>query len=68
MTGKRCSVGFNVNNGRLLQVTVTYPRLYDAKSVRDLAEAARAAVQKEFQQAPENILLAFSLGRGDAAK
>jgi hypothetical protein len=38
MTGKRCSVGFNFNNGRLLQVTVTYPRLYDAKSMRDLAE------------------------------
>jgi hypothetical protein len=67
-TGLKPSVGFNFNNGRLLQVTVTYPRLYDAKSMRDLAEAARAAIQKEFQQSPENILLAFSLGRGDAAK
>jgi hypothetical protein len=67
-TGLKPSVGFNFNNGRLLQVSVTYPRLYDAKSMRELAEAARAAVQKEFQQAPENIVLAFSLGRGDAAK
>jgi hypothetical protein len=67
-TGLKPSVGFNVNNGRLLQVTVTYPRLYDTKPMHDLAEAARAAIQKEFQQAPENILLAFSLGRGDAAK
>jgi hypothetical protein len=33
--------GFNCNNGRLLQVTVMYPRLHDAKSMRDLAEAAR---------------------------
>jgi hypothetical protein len=67
-TGLKPSVGFNFNNGRLLQVSVTYPRLYDAKSMQELADAARAAVVKEFQQAPENLVLAFSLGRGDAAK
>jgi hypothetical protein len=31
--------------------------------LRELAEATRAAVIKEFKQTPENIVLAFSLGR-----
>jgi hypothetical protein len=36
--------------------------------VRELAEAVRAAVGKEFRQTPENIVLAFSLGRVAAGK
>jgi hypothetical protein len=67
-TGLKPNIGFNFNNGRLLLVSVTYPRLYDAKSMHELAEAARAAIQKEFQQTPENIVLAFSVGPGDTAK
>ena len=34
--------------------------------MRDLAEATRAAVKKEFKQTPENIVLAFTLGKGAA--
>jgi hypothetical protein len=67
-TGLKPSVGFNFNNGRLLQVTISYPRLYDAKPLQDLAEATRSAIQKEFKQTPENIVLAFSLGRGAAVQ
>ena len=63
VTGLKAEVGFNWHNGRLVSVTVTFPRLYDAKPVRELAEAVRAAVGKEFRQTPENIVLAFSLGR-----
>ena len=63
-TGLKPSVGFNVNNGRLVQVTVSYPRLHDGKPLRELAEATRSAVVKDFKQTPENIVLAFSLGRG----
>jgi len=58
-TGLKPNVGFNWNNGRL--VSVTFPRLYDAKPVREVAEAVRAAIVKEFKQTPENIVLAFSL-------
>jgi hypothetical protein len=61
-TGLKPEVGFNWRNGRVLSVTVTFPRLYDTKPVRELAEAVRAAVGKEFSQTPENIVLAFSLG------
>jgi hypothetical protein len=61
-TGLRPGVGFSWNNGRLVSVTVTFPRLHDAKPVRELADAVRAAVVKEFKQTPENIVLAFSLG------
>jgi hypothetical protein len=60
-TGVKPSVGFNWSNGRLVQVTVTYPRLVESKPLHDLAEAARAAVSQEFKQAPEHIVLAFAL-------
>jgi hypothetical protein len=66
MTGLKPGVGFNFNNGRLQSVTVTFPRLYDAKPVRELADATRAAVKKEFKQTPDNIMLAFALGKGVA--
>jgi hypothetical protein len=64
VTGLKPAVGFNFNNGRLTSVTVSYPSLYDTKPLRELAEATRAAVTKEFKQTPENIVLAFSLGQG----
>jgi len=61
-TGVRPEVGFNWKNGRLVQVTVSYPKLNDAKPLRELAEAVRASVTKEFKQKPDNIVLAFALG------
>ena len=60
-TGVRPQVGFNWNNGRLVRVTVQYPQLVASRSLSDLAEAARAAVGREFKQMPDNIVLAFSL-------
>jgi hypothetical protein len=60
-SGLRPGVGFNWHNGRLVSVTVTFPRLYDARPVRELADAVRTAVGKEFKQTPENIVLAFAL-------
>lgn len=63
-TGVRPAVGFNWNNGRLATVTVNFPRLYDTKTLRELADVVRGAVGKEFKQTPENIVLAFSLGKG----
>jgi hypothetical protein len=62
-TGVRPQVGFNWNNGRLVSVTVQYPRLIESKSLTDLAEAARVAIGREFKQMPENIVLAFSVPR-----
>jgi len=61
-TGVKPQVGFNWNNGRLVSVTVAFPRIYDAKPLRELAETIRASVQKQFKQTPDNIVLAFSLG------
>jgi hypothetical protein len=61
-TGTKPAVGFNWNNGRLTSVTVSFPDLYEAKPIRELAEAVRTAVTKEFKQTPDNIVLAFSLG------
>jgi len=62
-TGIRPQVGFNWNNGRLLSVTVSFPRVYDGKPLGELAEAVRSAVTTQFKQAPENILLTFRLGK-----
>lgn len=62
-TGMKPNVGFNWNNGRLTQVTVTYPRLLDSKPLKEVAGAARDAIGKEFKQTPDNIVLAFALGK-----
>jgi hypothetical protein len=61
-TGLKPAVGFNWHNGRLVLVTVIFPKLYDTKPLRELAEVARASVRKQFKQAPEDIELGFSLG------
>ena len=65
-TGMRPQVGFNWLNGRLVTVTVTFPRLYTAKPLSEFAETVRAAVTGQFRQTPGDIVLAFSLGRSPA--
>jgi hypothetical protein len=60
-TGVKPKVGFNWTNGNLEVVTVTFPRVFDAKPLNELAEDIRAAVKKEFKQTPEEIILGFSL-------
>jgi hypothetical protein len=59
LTGLKPEVGFNWSNGRLVNVNVAFPRLYDAKPLRELAEATRAAVLKEFERTPDHIVLSF---------
>ena|SRR5256885_17117560 len=67
-TGVKPYVGFNWNNGKLTQVTVTFPRLVEEKSIRELAGLARGAVVKEFNQEPGSIVLSFVLDHPGAAK
>ena len=62
-TGVKPTVGFNWKNGQLVSVTVAFPGIYDAKPLRELAGIIRASVSKEFQQTPESIVVAFSLGK-----
>jgi hypothetical protein len=62
-TGVKPRVGFNWNNGRLTSVTVQYPNIVQSPSLNDLAKAVRASVESQFKQTPENIVLAFSLGK-----
>ncbi len=61
--GMKPQVGFNWRNGRLVRVTVTFPRLYEAKPLREVAEIVRRSVASNFKQTPDDIDLAFSLGR-----
>lgn len=58
--GVRPEVGFNWNNGLLLQVTVTFPRIID-KPMGELAGLVRGAVGSNFRQKPEKIVLGFAL-------
>jgi hypothetical protein len=67
-TGMTPQVGFNWSNGRLVQVTVTFPKLYDAKPIGELAATVRNAVISEFKQKPENILLTFVIGPDTTAQ
>jgi hypothetical protein len=46
-----------------VRVTVTFPRLYEAKPLREVAEIVRRSVASQFKQTPDDIDLAFSLGR-----
>lgn len=62
-TGMKPRVGFNWNNGRLTSVTVQYPGLVQSPPLNDLAKIVRASVETQFKQAPENIVLAFSLAK-----
>ena len=62
-TGIRPKVGFNWNNGRLTSVTVQFPRIHESKPLGELAETVRSSVGEQFKQTPENIVLAFSLGK-----
>lgn len=65
MTGLKPQVGFNWSNGRLVTVTVTFPQLYERQPLRELAGTVRIALAKQFKQTPENVLLAFALGKGN---
>jgi hypothetical protein len=61
-TGVKPQVGFNWTNGRLVLVTVLFPKVYDGQPLPQLAETVRRAVTTEFKQTPENIELAFLIG------
>jgi hypothetical protein len=61
--GSRPFVGFNWNNGKLASVTVTYLDLPKDKALPELAAQARAAAAKHFQAEPEQLVLAFSIGK-----
>ncbi|HTJ02479.1 MAG TPA: hypothetical protein VL492_06780 [Methylovirgula sp.] len=62
-TGLKPDVGFNWRNGRLVLVTVTFPRLYERKPLRALSEDVKAVVRQEFEQTPEKIVLGFALDK-----
>ena len=65
-TGIKPQVGFQWTNGRLVQVTVVFPKVYDGQPLPQLAETVRRAVTTEFKQAPENIELAFVISNKGA--
>ncbi len=67
-SGMKPEVGFHWRNGRLESVTVTFPRLYEAKPLPEFAETVRRAVGNRFKQTPDDIVLSFSLGKSASGK
>jgi len=65
--GMKPAVGFQWTNGRLVSVTVTFPRIDDKKSLPELAATVRRAVASHFRQTPNDIVLGFSLGKSNPA-
>jgi hypothetical protein len=62
-TGVKPAVGFNWHNGRLVSVTVQFPRPYADKPLNELADLVHDAVTRDFKQTPERIVLAFTVGK-----
>ena len=62
-TGLKPQVGFNWHNGSFQSVTVTFPQVYAGKALGELADTVREVVAREFKQAPDTIVLAFSLSK-----
>lgn len=67
-TGLKPQVSFSWSNGRLISVTVGFPKLYEDKPLRELAGLTRTAIAKEFKQTPKTILLSFALDAGTTAQ
>jgi hypothetical protein len=67
-TGVKPNVGFSWNNGKLTSVTVSFPKLYEDKPLRELAALSRGAVAKEFKQTPKTILLSFAIDPATTAE
>jgi hypothetical protein len=57
--GTRPTVGFNWSNGRLLRVSVEFPRLPPGQSFDATAAATRTAVADNFAQTPDKLILGF---------
>ena len=64
--GVKPGVGVNWTNGRLKNVSITFPKMVEDKPLREVAELTRAAVAREFKERADNIELAFSLGPNEA--
>lgn len=58
--GLKSFVGFNVVNGQLKSVTITFAGIPDQKSLTDIAAASKQAVSEEFKQMPGQLIVAFA--------
>ena len=61
--GLKSRVGFNWNNGVLSSVTVTFDGVPTTPSLPELVSKSREAVLAEFKQAPNAIVVAFSVAQ-----
>jgi len=67
-TGMKPDVGFSWKNGRLTSATISFPKLYEDKPLRELATLTRAMIVKEFGQMPKTVEFTFKLDAGTTAQ
>jgi len=67
-TGVRPQVGFKWKNGRLVEVSVVFPGLYQKRPLPELAEMVRRSVNSQFKQTANTIVLAFELDQSNPVK
>ncbi|MEP7184875.1 MAG: hypothetical protein ABI767_03465 [Rhodanobacter sp.] len=54
-------VGFNWNNGSLIQVTVQFEGIPAGRTSEQIAALSRTSIKVHFRQAREHIIISFSL-------
>jgi hypothetical protein len=63
--GSKPLVGFNWNNGALTSVSVNFQGIPKDKPVAEIADLARASIKNRFKQAPQEVVLGFSIKPAD---
>lgn len=61
--GVRAAVSINWKNGELAQVSLSFEGVPKDVRVSELVEHARASLRKRMAKEPQQLLIAFSVGR-----
>jgi hypothetical protein len=54
-------VGFNLNNGKLTTVSITFPSIPSPKQLEEISQLVEKAVKYNFKQEPEQIVISFTI-------
>ncbi len=64
LTGSKPAIGFKIDNGRLVSVTVTFPRPLETGDLAGLTRGIRRAVEARFQDKPRTLVVGFQAADG----
>ena len=64
LTGSKPVIGFKIDNGRLVSVTVIFPRPLETGDLDGLTRGIRRAVEARFQGKPKTLVIGFQAADG----